>query len=327
MMGMGVELAERGVLPDLLVRAGIRSLLRARLRELGGDDPEIRANALRDFLAEARKSPIAVDTTRASRLIASDSRAPNRIRASTSRPESSVPSTCAPPGARRVCPRSTASGSQRVSAGAKIAAKRSALRWMAGRSACARSSSAARRASVPRLAGARTRTAISVIRLRAPAGMRMSGVRATGVASPLTADSSSSVAGPISAASTGHSSPGGMTTSSPTASSPTGTRSRRSPRRRKASRGARLRRRSTAPAARALAPRPSLILADEPTGNLDLATGAEVMDLLFGLKERTGATLLLITHDRSLAKRCGRIVSLADGRIVGASAKRKVAAP
>jgi putative ABC transport system ATP-binding protein len=48
------------------------------------------------------------------------------------------------------------------------------------------------------------------------------------------------------------------------------------------------------------------------------------MDLLFGLKERTGATLLLITHDRSLANRCDRIVSLADGRIVSA-AKRKVA--
>ena len=77
--------------------------------------------------------------------------------------------------------------------------------------------------------------------------------------------------------------------------------------------------------ARALAPRPSLILADEPTGNLDLTTGAEVMDLLFALKESTGATLLLITHDRSLAKRCDRIVSLADGRIVSA-AKRKVAA-
>jgi putative ABC transport system ATP-binding protein len=76
--------------------------------------------------------------------------------------------------------------------------------------------------------------------------------------------------------------------------------------------------------ARALAPRPSLIFADEPTGNLDLTTGAEVMDLLFGLKERTGATLLLITHDRSLANRCDRIVSLADGRIVSA-AKRKVA--
>jgi putative ABC transport system ATP-binding protein len=77
--------------------------------------------------------------------------------------------------------------------------------------------------------------------------------------------------------------------------------------------------------ARALSPRPSLILADEPTGNLDLATGAEVMDLLFGLKERTDATLLLITHDRSLAKRCDRIVSLADGRIVS-GAKRKAAA-
>jgi putative ABC transport system ATP-binding protein len=79
--------------------------------------------------------------------------------------------------------------------------------------------------------------------------------------------------------------------------------------------------------ARALAPRPSLILADEPTGNLDLGTGAQVMDLLFTLKGRTGATLLLITHDRSLTKRCGRIVSLADGRIVGDSVKRKVAAP
>jgi putative ABC transport system ATP-binding protein len=78
--------------------------------------------------------------------------------------------------------------------------------------------------------------------------------------------------------------------------------------------------------ARALSTRPSLILADEPTGNLDLATGAQVMDLLFTLKERTGATLLLITHDRSLARRCDRVVSLADGRIVGAGAKRRVAA-
>jgi putative ABC transport system ATP-binding protein len=78
--------------------------------------------------------------------------------------------------------------------------------------------------------------------------------------------------------------------------------------------------------ARALAPRPSLILADEPTGNLDLTTGAQVMDLLFELKARTAATLLLITHDRSLAKRCDRVVSLADGRIVSAGAKRKVAA-
>jgi putative ABC transport system ATP-binding protein len=78
--------------------------------------------------------------------------------------------------------------------------------------------------------------------------------------------------------------------------------------------------------ARALSTRPELILADEPTGNLDLATGAQVMDLLFTLKERTGATLLLITHDRNLAKRCNRIVSLADGRIVSSGAKHKVAA-
>jgi putative ABC transport system ATP-binding protein len=78
--------------------------------------------------------------------------------------------------------------------------------------------------------------------------------------------------------------------------------------------------------ARALAPRPALILADEPTGNLDLTTGAQVMDLLFELKAHSGATLLLITHDRSLAKRCDRIVSLADGRIVSTGAKRKVAA-
>ncbi|HZP09651.1 ABC transporter ATP-binding protein [Methyloceanibacter sp.] len=77
--------------------------------------------------------------------------------------------------------------------------------------------------------------------------------------------------------------------------------------------------------ARALSPRPKLILADEPTGNLDLTTGAQVMDLLFALKERTEATLVLITHDRSLAKRCDRIVSLADGRIVS-GAKHKVAA-
>ncbi len=79
--------------------------------------------------------------------------------------------------------------------------------------------------------------------------------------------------------------------------------------------------------ARALATKPTLILADEPTGNLDLATGTAVMDLLFTLKEKTGATLLLITHDNTLAKRCDRIVSLADGRIVSSGAKRRVRAP
>jgi putative ABC transport system ATP-binding protein len=78
--------------------------------------------------------------------------------------------------------------------------------------------------------------------------------------------------------------------------------------------------------ARALAPKPSLILADEPTGNLDDTTGAQVMELLFDLRERSGATLLLITHDRALAKRCDRIVTLADGRIQGARAKRRAPA-
>jgi putative ABC transport system ATP-binding protein len=69
--------------------------------------------------------------------------------------------------------------------------------------------------------------------------------------------------------------------------------------------------------ARATAVSPRLILADEPTGNLDGDTGAQVMDLLFELREKLGTTLVLITHDRSLAGRCGRIVRLADGHIVG----------
>lgn len=70
--------------------------------------------------------------------------------------------------------------------------------------------------------------------------------------------------------------------------------------------------------ARALAPRPALLLADEPTGNLDQATGAVVIDLLFGLARDAGATLLLVTHDVALAARCGRSVHMADGRVVGA---------
>ncbi|HEY8277912.1 MAG TPA: ATP-binding cassette domain-containing protein [Methyloceanibacter sp.] len=78
--------------------------------------------------------------------------------------------------------------------------------------------------------------------------------------------------------------------------------------------------------ARALAPSPSLILADEPTGNLDATTGAEVMELLFTLKQRSGATLLLITHDVALAKRCDRTVTMTDGRIVGETTKRRVRA-
>ncbi len=68
--------------------------------------------------------------------------------------------------------------------------------------------------------------------------------------------------------------------------------------------------------ARAFAPRPRLLLADEPTGNLDQATGEAVMDLLFRLRAETGTTLLLITHDAHLAARCSRRVHLADGMVV-----------
>ena len=67
--------------------------------------------------------------------------------------------------------------------------------------------------------------------------------------------------------------------------------------------------------ARAIAPHPALIFADEPTGNLDAATGQEIVDLLFARRAETGATLIIITHDAALAARCGRIVTLADGRI------------
>ena len=68
--------------------------------------------------------------------------------------------------------------------------------------------------------------------------------------------------------------------------------------------------------ARALAPRPALLLADEPTGNLDQATGARVMALLFALCAEAGSTLLLISHDPALVARCGRVLRLEDGRIV-----------
>ena len=67
--------------------------------------------------------------------------------------------------------------------------------------------------------------------------------------------------------------------------------------------------------ARATAPRPALIFADEPTGNLDGATGHTIVDLLLARRAETGATLLVITHDAELAARCGRVVTLADGRI------------
>jgi putative ABC transport system ATP-binding protein len=67
--------------------------------------------------------------------------------------------------------------------------------------------------------------------------------------------------------------------------------------------------------ARAFAPQPRLLLADEPTGNLDHVTGEAVMDLLFELRARHGVTLMLITHDPGLAARCDRQVRLVDGRI------------
>ncbi|HEX3994147.1 MAG TPA: ATP-binding cassette domain-containing protein [Acetobacteraceae bacterium] len=67
--------------------------------------------------------------------------------------------------------------------------------------------------------------------------------------------------------------------------------------------------------ARAFAHEPSLLLADEPTGNLDHATGAMVMDLLFALRAHHGSTLLLITHDAALAARCDRQIRLVDGKI------------
>ncbi|MDE2517013.1 MAG: ATP-binding cassette domain-containing protein [Rhodospirillales bacterium] len=67
--------------------------------------------------------------------------------------------------------------------------------------------------------------------------------------------------------------------------------------------------------ARAMAPRPALLLADEPTGNLDQETGAAVMDTLFARQRDSGAALLLITHDPALAARCARQVRMAEGTL------------
>ncbi|BAK65320.1 MULTISPECIES: ABC transporter ATP-binding protein [Sphingobium] len=68
--------------------------------------------------------------------------------------------------------------------------------------------------------------------------------------------------------------------------------------------------------ARAMAPGPAILFADEPTGNLDAATGAAVVELLFGRQQATGATLLIITHDPGLAARCDRILEMRDGRVI-----------
>jgi putative ABC transport system ATP-binding protein len=74
--------------------------------------------------------------------------------------------------------------------------------------------------------------------------------------------------------------------------------------------------------ARAFVAEPKLLLADEPTGNLDGATGQAVIELMFELRARAGTTLVLITHDHALAGRCDRIVHLADGLIVGDERRR-----
>ncbi len=68
--------------------------------------------------------------------------------------------------------------------------------------------------------------------------------------------------------------------------------------------------------ARAMAPEPAILLADEPTGNLDARTGAQVIDLLFGLHRSQGNTLIMVTHDDALAARCGRRLRIDDGRII-----------
>lgn len=67
--------------------------------------------------------------------------------------------------------------------------------------------------------------------------------------------------------------------------------------------------------ARATAPRPAILLADEPTGNLDSANGEAIMDLLFNLRDQFGSTLVLVTHSDALAQGCDRVITLRDGRI------------
>ncbi|MCL2345437.1 MAG: ATP-binding cassette domain-containing protein [Desulfobulbus sp.] len=68
--------------------------------------------------------------------------------------------------------------------------------------------------------------------------------------------------------------------------------------------------------ARAFAPAPRLVLADEPTGNLDAATGRQIIDLMFELNAREGTTLILVTHDEAIAARCGRVLPIQAGRLV-----------
>jgi len=65
-----------------------------------------------------------------------------------------------------------------------------------------------------------------------------------------------------------------------------------------------------------LAPGPQILFADEPTGNLDSGTGAGIADLIFALNAERGATLFLVTHEESLARRCNRMLRMADGKIL-----------
>lgn len=69
--------------------------------------------------------------------------------------------------------------------------------------------------------------------------------------------------------------------------------------------------------ARAFAPNPGLVLADEPTGNLDAATGSQIIELIFDLNARQGTTLLLVTHDEAIAARCGRTLRIQSGQLTG----------
>jgi len=68
--------------------------------------------------------------------------------------------------------------------------------------------------------------------------------------------------------------------------------------------------------ARAFAAKPGLLLADEPTGNLDAATGAAIIDLMFDMNAEQGTTLVLVTHDEAIARRCGRVLKLKSGELV-----------
>jgi putative ABC transport system ATP-binding protein len=77
--------------------------------------------------------------------------------------------------------------------------------------------------------------------------------------------------------------------------------------------------------ARALAPEPPILIADEPTGNLDQTTGRQIADLLFATAEGRGTTLVLVTHDAALAARCGRQIAMRSGRIEAAPAMARIA--